>query len=137
MENPYDEDFRAMNFCKGMLNQVPEMKAMFDELSRTMDELMELNKDIMEDIGKRLVKVCLKNLPVVSEHPGLLFDDPNLVFQHAVNRAAKHICDFLEEQQKESRKKVLQMIDRYWEDAKNEIEETAEAEAETEGTEEA
>ena len=130
MENQYDEDFRAMNFCKNMLKQVPEMKEMFDKISEAMDELMELNSNIMEDLGRRLVRACLKNTSVFSEQPDRIFRDPNLVFQQAVDKAVQHISDFVTAQQEESREKVLQIIDRYWDAVKEDMEEA-------EGTEEA
>ena len=123
MENQYDEDFRAMNFCKNMLKQVPEMKEMFDKISEAMDELMELNKDLLEDLGRRLVRAYLGNTTIFSEDPSRIFRYPNLVFQQAVEKASQHIAEFSLAVHEKRREKVLKILDGYWEEAKKDMEE--------------
>ena len=112
--NQVDDTFRANNFCKNLMKQVPEIREMFEQVTKTMDELMVLNKDILEDLGRRLIRACLRNAPVLSEDPEKLFRDPNIVFHHAVNEASRFVSELAKKRHEENKKAILASIDEYW-----------------------
>ena len=109
-----ENEDRAYQLLINALKEDPDMKELFDQLTKALDELFELNKDAMAKLGTAITKACLRNVDTMTL-------DPNEIFKDAVHKAQEIINSFAKVQHLKTLDMVLEIADKH----KTDEEETA------------